>query len=84
MGVSLRLKQKKHAESYESQTQSKRWREIDRIYGSAFGLDRMYEQLLAKKRKKYYKGNPTKWFAKLRKEIARAENVNITEFKNLL
>lgn len=69
---------------YEKQKESKKWREIDRIYGSAFGLDRMYEQLFAKRRKKYYKGKPTKWFAKLREQIKKGESIDVRDFERLL
>lgn len=69
---------------YAQQKESKKWREIDRIYGSAFGLDRMYEQLFAKRRKKYYKGKPTKWFSRLRQQVSNAESINLKEFERLL
>ncbi|MCI0922276.1 hypothetical protein [Sphingobacterium rhinopitheci] len=69
---------------YESQIHSKKYRELDTIFGNVFGLDRMYEQLYVKNRKKYYKGKKTKWFSKLRKEIDRAENINLLEFNKLM
>jgi len=32
---------------YECQTRSKKWRQMDKIYGSYFDLDRYYEELIA-------------------------------------
>lgn len=57
---------------------------MDFLFGSAFGLDRMYEQLFAKGRKKYYKDKPTKWFARLRKLISDAESIDLRDFERLL
>jgi len=69
---------------YESQIHSKKWRQLDTIFSNVLGLDRMYEQLYTKSRKKYYKGKPTKWFSKLRKEIDRAESIDLLEFDKLM
>jgi len=62
---------------YDSQTKSKRWRQMDRVYGSYFELDNLYEELYSKHFKTHYNGKPTKRYLKLLKQINK--NVRFTD-----
>ena len=64
---------------YECQTRSKRWRQMDKVYGSYFKLDRLYEELYSKHFKTHYKGNPTRRYLKLIKQINKAERFTDSE-----
>jgi len=66
---------------YDSQTKSKRWRLWDRLYGSYFELDRLYEELYSKHFKTHYKGKPTKRYLKLMNKISQAEHIQISDIK---
>lgn len=69
---------------YSKQTHSKKWRQIERVYGSYFDLDNYYEQLYKKHFKKYYNGKPTKRYLKLIIKIAEAERVSISDIERLM
>ncbi len=58
---------------YDSQTKSKKWRLWDRLYGSYFKLDKLYEELYSKHFKTNYKGKPTKRYLKLIQQINKIE-----------
>lgn len=64
---------------YDSQTKSKKWRELERLFGGYFVLDKYYEQLYSKHFKKFYKGKPTKRYLSLIQKIEDAENTTIPE-----
>lgn len=64
---------------YECQTQSKRYRDLEKLYGAHFRLDRNYEQLYKKHFKKKYAGKPTKRYLKIMKDIHRGEMVSYLE-----
>ena len=69
---------------YSSQTQSKHYRSLEKLYGAYFKSESYYSELYSKNFKKYYKGKPTKRYLKLLKQISKAESINITDIKNLL
>ena len=54
---------------YECQTKSKKWREIEKIYGAYFDADKHYEQLYSKHFKKFYAGKPTKRYLKIMRQL---------------
>lgn len=68
---------------YESQTHSKKWRGIEKLYGAYFDQDRLYEQLYKKHFKKTYAGKPTKKYVKLLQKLKRAEGVSHLEIERL-
>ncbi len=68
---------------YDSQTKSKKWRKMDRVYGSYFKLDNLYEELYSKHFKTHYNGKPTKCYLKLMRKINKAERIPISEIKTL-
>jgi len=69
---------------YESQTQSKKWRFMDKYYGAYFEADKCYEELYSKHFKKFYNGKPTKRYLKLMKKIQKAEKISPEAIERLL
>lgn len=69
---------------YASQTHSKKWRLMEKVYGCYFDVERNYEQLYSKHFKTHYKGKPTKRYLKLKERIDRAEGFSSNEIENLL
>lgn len=67
---------------YESQTQSKLYRSIDKTYGAFFKLDLLNSELRRKHAKQFYAGTPTKKYLKLIKEIEKAKSVSWGEIEN--
>jgi len=68
---------------YSIQTQSKRWRFMDKVYGSYFESDKYYQELYSKHFKTHYKGKPTKRYLKLMRQINKAERFSVSEIENL-
>ena len=68
---------------YESQTYSKKWRDMDKFYGSYFKAEKLYEQLYKKHLKKTYAGKPTKKYAKLISEINNSERLSEEDIQRL-
>ena len=68
---------------YSKQLHSKKWREMERLYGDVFELEKYYKELFSKNFTKYYNGKPTKRYLKLMKKINKAENCSIDEFEKL-
>ena len=56
---------------YESQTKSKKHRQLDKTFGAYFKLDELHEQLNKKNLKKSYRGAPTKRYLKLIRQTER-------------
>lgn len=69
---------------YESQTKSKKWRKIEKIYGYYFDSDKIYSQLYKKNFKKTYAGKPTKKYLKLMEQIRKADSINPREIERLM
>lgn len=69
---------------YEKQIQSKHARFLEKNLGSYFGSDKLYEAKYKKHLKKTYAGKPTKKFAKLSKEIQKAESIDFREIERRL
>ncbi len=68
---------------YEKQTQTKKWRQLERVYGCHFDLDRHYEELYSKHFRRHYNGKPTKKYLKLMEKINRAKGFSVEEIENL-
>ncbi len=64
---------------YESQTQSKKYRQLDKTLGAYFRTDDLYSQLYQKHFKKTYAGKPTKKYLKLIKQIERQKELLIQQ-----
>ena len=56
---------------------------MDKVYGSYFKLDDLYEELYSKHFKTHYYGKPTKRYLKLMRKINKAEHIPIPEMKTL-
>jgi len=69
---------------YESQTKSKKYREIERTFGALFQSDKLYEELYSKHFKKTYAGKPTKRYLRIMEQIHQAESIPYHEFERAL
>ncbi len=68
---------------YESQIQSKKYRELDKTFGAYFKEDGLYSQLYKKHFKKFYAGKPTKKYLRIMKQIQEAERVDYKALKSM-
>lgn len=69
---------------YESQTHSKKWRQIECVYGAYFDSEKYYEEIHSKHFKTHYKGKPTKRYLKLLSKIRQAENIDYKDIELLM
>lgn len=69
---------------YESQTQSKTYRQLSKTFKSYFEIDELYSQIYQKHFKKTYAGKPTKRFLKILNKINQCENIELDEVKRLI
>lgn len=69
---------------YETQTKSKKYRQLDKILGAYFKTDDLYSQLYQKHFKKTYAGKPTKKYLRITEQIRKAENIPFHEIERLL
>lgn len=65
---------------YETQTQSKKYRQL----GAYFKTDDLYSQLYQKHFKKTYAGKPTKRYLRIMEQIQKAESVPYHEIERLM
>lgn len=68
---------------YESQTQSKKYRQLDKTLGAYFRTDDLYSQLYQKHFKKTYAGKPTKKYLRIMEQIQKAESLPYHEIERL-
>jgi hypothetical protein len=59
---------------YETQTQSKKYRQLDKTLGAYFKNDDLYSELYKKNFKKTYAGKPTKKYLRIMEQIQKADN----------
>lgn len=69
---------------YDCQTQSKRYRMIDKTYGAYFKIEQLYEQLYKRYFKTHYAGKPTKRYLRLKEQIQQAESIPYHEIERLM
>lgn len=60
---------------YETQTQSKKYRQLDKTLGAYFKSDNLYNELYKKNFKKTYAGKPTKRYLRIMEQIQKAESI---------
>ena len=60
---------------YEIQTQSKKYRQLDKLFGAFLKFDDLYSQLNKKNFKKSYAGKPTKRYLRIMEQIQKAESI---------
>lgn len=68
---------------YEKQTQSKKYRNLDKTLGVYYRVDLLYEQLYKKHFKKYYRNKPTKRYLKITAQIEQATRLSAAEIDEL-
>ena len=66
---------------YESQTQSKKYRQLDKTLGVYFKSDNLYSELYKKHFKKSYAGKPTKKYLRIMEQIQKAESFEALKFR---
>lgn len=69
---------------YETQTQSKKYRQLDKTFGAYFKIDDLYSQLYQKHFKKTYAGKPTKKYLRIMEQIHKAESIPYSEVIQML
>ena len=66
---------------YETQTQSKKYRQLDKTLGVYFKSDNLYSELYKKHFKKSYAGKPTKKYLRIMERIQKAESITYLEIE---
>ena len=69
---------------YETQTQSKKNRQLDKTLGAYFKSDNLYSELYKKNFKKTYAGKPTKKYLRIMEQIQKAESIPYYEIERAL
>lgn len=69
---------------YETQTQSKKYRQLDKTLGAYFKTDDLYSQLYKKHFKKTYAGKPTKKYLRIMEQIQKAERIPYHEIERTM
>tara|TARA_R110001606_G_scaffold384727_1_gene547796 strand:- start:145 stop:738 length:594 start_codon:yes stop_codon:yes gene_type:complete len=68
---------------YSKQIHTKKWREMERIYGNYFDKDKYYDILHSKHFKKFYNGKPTKRYLMLMDKINDANTFSANDIERL-
>lgn len=69
---------------YETQTQSKKYRKLDKTLGAYFKSDNLYSELYKKNFKKTYAGKPTKKYLRIMEQIQKAESIPYHEIERAM
>jgi hypothetical protein len=69
---------------YETQTQSKKYRQLDKTLGAYFKSDNLYSELYKKNFKKTYAGKPTKKYLRIMEQIQKAESIPYHEIERAM
>ncbi|TXD47726.1 hypothetical protein [Polaribacter sp. IC073] len=69
---------------YSTQTKSKKWRQIERGFGSYFDKDKIYAELYSKHFRQSYNGKPTKRYLKLINKLKEVDKVDPNDIERLL
>ena len=69
---------------YETQTQSKKYRGLDKAFGIYFRSDNLYSELHKKHFKRYYAGKPTKRYLRIMRQIEKAESIPLEKIRAFL
>ena len=69
---------------YSKQLHTKKWRELEKVYGNYFDNDEHYKELYSKHFKKFYNGKPTKRYLKLMEKINDGERFSSSDIERLL
>ena len=68
---------------YESQTQSKKYRQLDKLM-AFFEIENLYSELYKKNFKKTYAGKPTKRYLRIMEQIQKAESIPYHEIERVM
>ena len=69
---------------YETQTQSKKYRQMDKTLGAYFKSDNLYSELYKKNFKKTYAGKPTKKYLRIMEQIEKIERIPYCEIERAM
>lgn len=69
---------------YEAQTQSKKYRQLDKTIGAFFKSDNLYSELYKKNFKKTYAGKSTKRYLRIMEQIQKAESILYHEIERAM
>lgn len=69
---------------YETQTQSKKYKQLDKTLGAYFKSDNLYSELYKKNFKKSYAGKPTKKYLRIMEQIQKAESIPYETIERLM
>lgn len=69
---------------YETQTQSKKYRQLDKTFGAYCKSESLFEELNSKHFKRTYAGKPTKRYLQIMKQIHQARSVTQSEIERLI
>jgi len=69
---------------YETQTQSKKYRQLDKTLGAYLKSDNLYSELYKKNFKKTYAGKPTKRYLRIMEQIQKAESIPYHEIERAM
>lgn len=69
---------------YETQTESKKYRQMDKTFGAYFKSDNLYSELYKKHFKKSYAGKPTKKYLRIMDQIHKAESIPYQEIERAM
>ena len=69
---------------YETQTQSKKYRELEKTFGAFLRTDMISDELYKKHFKRTYAGKPTKRYLRIMRKIEAAENIPYKDIREYL
>jgi hypothetical protein len=69
---------------YETQTQSKKYRQLDKTLGAYIKSENLYSELYKKNFKKTYAGKPTKKYLRIMEQIQKAESIPYHEIERAM
>jgi hypothetical protein len=69
---------------YATQTQSKKYRQLDKTLEAYFKSDNLYSELYKKNFKKTYAGKPTKKYLRIMEQIQKAESIPYHEIERAM
>lgn len=69
---------------YKIQTQSKKYRQMDKTLRAYFKSDELYSQIYKKHFKKYYAGKPTKKYLQIMEQIQKTESIPYHEIERAI
>jgi uncharacterized protein YfaQ (DUF2300 family) len=69
---------------YETQTQSKKYRQLDKTLGAYFKSDNLHSELYKKNFKRTYAAKPTKKYLRIMEQIQKAGSITYKEIERAM